>query len=119
MASIDKIKRRDSTSWVARWREPNGRQRKRSFRRKVDAERYLQSVISASLSGMYVDPTRSRMTVGEWSGVWMEGRSHLKPKTLASYQSLLRTRVLPTWRDVPLACVTHSSVVTWVAAMRA
>ncbi len=59
------------------------------------------------------------MTVGEWAVPWFDGRRHLKPKTLTSYESLLRTRVLPTWRDVPLQLVTHSSVVAWVSAMQA
>jgi hypothetical protein len=47
------------------------------------------------------------------------GRSHLTPRTLASYRSLLSTRVLPTWERVPLSKVAHSGVAAWVAGMRA
>jgi integrase len=57
--------------------------------------------------------------VGEWAQSWLAGRSHLKPKTLASYQSLLSTQVLPTWERVPLSRIGHSAVVAWVAGMRA
>ena len=119
MASVEKRNRDNGTvTWLARWRDPSGAQRKRTFVRKVDAERFLTSIDHSMLSGSYVDPARSRLTVGEWAAPWMAGRSHLKPKTLASYESLLRTRVLPTWATVPLVRVTHGEVVAWVAAMR-
>jgi integrase len=118
MASTHKRTRDGRVTWQARWRDPSGRQCKKTFDRKSDAERFLADTEHSHLVGSYVDPVRSRMTVGEWSKPWMAGRSHLKPKTLASYQSLLRTRVLPTWTDTPLAGVTHAEVVAWVASMR-
>jgi integrase len=118
MASIEKRSRNGQVSWLARFRDPSGVQRKRSFARRSDAERYLAGVEADKMRGSFVDPARSKMTVGEWSKPWMAGRSHLKPKTLASYQSLLRTRVLPTWGDTKLVRVSHAEVVAWVAAMR-
>ena len=30
--------------WLARWRDPGGRQRKKSFGRKVDAQRWLDQM---------------------------------------------------------------------------
>ena len=49
-------------------------------------------------------------TSPQWAEAWLAGRSHLQPKTLASYRSLLSTRVLPTCERVPLAKVRHSDV---------
>ena len=98
-------------TWLARWRDPAGKQRKRSFRKQVDAQRYLVAVSAGLLDGSYVDPDRSKVTVGEWAGTWMAGRVHLKPKTVAGYESLLRTRVLPVWGATQLARVTHAEVV--------
>lgn len=119
MASVAKRVRNGRTTFEVRWRDPAGQQRKKSFTRKSDAERYRTSVSAGLLDGSYVDPARSRLTVGDWAAPWMAGRCHLKPKTIASYESLLRTRVLPTWETVPLVRVTHSGVVAWVAGMRA
>jgi integrase len=48
----------------------------------------------------------------------MDGRVHLKPKTLAGYESLLRTQIRPRWGAVPLVSVTNADVVAWVASMR-
>ncbi len=119
MASIEKRTRDGKVTWQARWRDPSDAQRKRTFPRRVDAERFLTGVDHSQLIGSYVDPARSRMTVGEWAAPWLAGRANLKRKTIASYESLLRTRVLPTWETVQLVQVTHVGVVAWVAAMRA
>lgn len=116
MASI--AKRPDGT-YRPRYRDANGKEHARHFKRKVDAQRWLDEVTASQVRGDYVDPARSRMTVGNWAAPWMAGRSHLKPKTLASYRSLLNTRVLPRWADVPLVKVRHAEVVAWVAEMRA
>ena len=89
------IARRPDGSWRARYRDAAGKEHARHFDRKVDAQRFLDTVTASIVRGDYVDPARSRMTVGEWAEPWIAGRAHLKPKTLASYWSLLRTRVLP------------------------
>lgn len=117
MASVEKRSRDGHTSWLARWRDPHGRQRKRTFTRKTDAERYLTGVEHSVLAGAYVDPAVGRVTVGEWGGQWLAGRVDLKPKTRASYESLWRTCVAPAWSTVPLARVEHSAVSAWLAGL--
>jgi integrase len=42
----------------------------------------------------------------------------LKPKTLAGYQSLLRSRILPTFGAWPIADIRPGDVDAWIAAMR-
>jgi integrase len=106
--------------WVGFYRDAAGKQHTNgNFHRKRDADLWEQEQKSAIRNDTWVDPGRSKMTVGQWSETWMAGRVHLKPKTLSSYRSLLATRVLPTWNTVPLTKIRHSDVVAWVAAMRA
>src|SRR5688572_16978000 len=105
MASI--AKRPDGT-FRPRYRDAAGREHARHFKRKVDAQRWLDEQTSALVRGDWIDPYRSRLTVGQWSQTWLAGRSHLKPKTLEGYRSLLRTRVLPTWEQVFLPKIAHS-----------
>ena len=64
-------------------------------------------------------PGRSRITVGEWSRRWLDTKVDLKPSTRARYAGLLRVNVLPHWRDVRLADVTHEGVAAWVAELSA
>jgi hypothetical protein len=60
MASIERRADRPSLPWRARYRDPAGRQRSRSFARKVDAERFLTEIEAAKLAGRYIDPRLGR-----------------------------------------------------------
>ena len=117
MASIEKRMRNGEVRWYARYRDPSGAQRTKTFARKVDAERYLTSVESAKLAGGYVDPVRAKMTVGELAAQWMAGKVNLKPTTRARYQSVLEVHVLPRWKTTPIGRVDHGDVQAWVAQL--
>jgi Phage integrase, N-terminal SAM-like domain len=103
--------------WRAYYRDPAGRQRNKTFARKIDAERYLTTVESAKLIGSYIEPALARLTVGEWSERWLEGQSHLKPSTRERYAGILREHVEPKWGAVRLADVSHSAVQAWITSL--
>lgn len=119
MASVERRDRNGRTTYVARWRDPAGVQRKRSFTRKGEAERYLVSIESAKLSGTYVDAARSAVRFGAWADQWLAGQVQLKASTRARYEGLLRVQILPTWERVPLSAITHADVAAWVARLTA
>jgi hypothetical protein len=54
-------------TYRARWRDPSGRERKRSFNRKTDAQRFLVGVEDAKLRGAYVDPAKGKVGFAEWA----------------------------------------------------
>jgi integrase len=103
--------------WLARYRGPDGRHHSKSFRRKVDAEKWLHVEESKSIRGEWVDPTAGKIIYREWSERWLEGIHSVKPKTLAGYESLLRSRVLPVFAGTELRRISTSAVRSWVAAM--
>jgi integrase len=113
------IARRQDGRWRARYRDTGGKEHSHHFKRKIDAQRWLDEVTTAVTTGMYVDPGRCRITVGEWSRRWLDTKVDLKPSTKARYDGLLRVNVLPRWRDVRLADVTHEGVAAWVAELSA
>lgn len=119
MASVEKRVRDGKVTWLARWRDPDGKQRKRTFPKKSDAERRLVSIGSALEDGTYVDPSLSKVTFGDWSRVWLDGQVQLKPSTRSRYEGLLRVQVLPTWATVPLAKIRHVDVGAWTRALSA
>jgi integrase len=65
---------------------------------------------------MWVDPTAGNVVFADWVGNWSKGLA-VKPKTAAGYQSLLESRVLPTFGPVPLRRITPAMVRAWVAEM--
>lgn len=116
MASIQK---RPDGRWRARYRDPAGSEHAKHFDRKVDGQRWLHKVSSALLTGVYVDPVKSRITVGEWSDRWLAAQLQLKPSTRSRYAGILRRQVLPKWARVALSDVTHADVSAWVTALSA
>jgi integrase len=119
MASIAKRTQAGKVTWLARWRDPAGVERKRSFGRKVDATRFLATVESSMLSGSYVDPAAGRVTFAAQAERWRAGKVALASSTLASYDAILRTHLLPRWGSVPLDRIGHEDVTAWVAQMTA
>lgn len=115
VGSIQRVDRQKP--WLARYRGPDGRQHSKSFRRKIDAEKWLALEESKAIKGEWVDPSAGILTYREWSEKWLSGLHSIKPKTFAGYESLLRSRVVPTFGDTELRRITTSAVRSWVATM--
>lgn len=118
MAHIED-RREQGRGWRLRYRGPDHRERSRSFRRKVDAERFAVAIESSKLRGEWIDPQLGKTTFVEWADRWMAMTVGLKPKTRQGYKSLLRTHVLPVFSDVPLARIQPVDVREWVAILSA
>ena len=114
MASVTK---RPNGQWRARYRDSAGNEHARHFKRKVDAQNWLDTVTAAIQTGTYVDPSRSRITVGAMAQQWFEGKVSLRPTTRALYESVLNNHVLPRWRTYPLTHVEHGDMQAWVAEL--
>jgi integrase len=104
--------------WRVRYRTPDRRQTdKRGFRTKREAEDFLATVEVAKMRGEWVDPTRSKVSVGEWSVAWFDAQVQLKPTTLSGYRHALDKHVLPRWGPVRLLDVAHADVQAWVTGL--
>jgi Phage integrase central domain len=108
---------RGRNRWRARWRDPAGRQRTKSFARKVDAERFLLGVEDAKLRGAYVDPAAGKVNFGEWAERWYKTTAGLKPSTRHTYRQLLDYQILPTFERATLAGIDTLLVREWLAAL--
>lgn len=110
--------RRDRPSpWRARYVGADGREHSKSFRIKVDAERWLRSELSALDRGLWVDPTAGTIRYGEWCATWLASLTGLKPKTRATYEEVTRNVVLPTFRDLEIRHITPPLVRDWIARL--
>ncbi len=114
--SIHKLKDRPRRPWRAVYRDAAGRQRSRTFERKVDAERWLRGELGALDRGEWVDPGAGKVTVSVWCETWLAGLD-VKPKTMQGYVSLARSRILPRFGSTPVARVAPADVRAWLADM--
>ena len=103
--------------WRARYRDPSGRERSKSFARKVDAERFLVSVEDAKLRGAYVDPAAGRVPFSEWAERWYNTTAALRHTTRRDYRKLLDQQVLPAFGAESLAGIDALAVREWMAEL--
>jgi integrase len=105
--------------WVGRVRGPDGTERSRVFRTRIDAERFTAGSEVSKARGEWVDPALGRIPLSEWASTWLKAvRPALKPKTVRSYDSLINSRLAPTLGDYPIAALAPMDVQEWVNAMR-
>lgn len=126
MASVDPTLRNPTTGkperdtrWKARYRDPQGRQRSKTFARKGDADRFLANVVSDMGRGDWIDPRRSRVTFGAWADAWWATTVHLRPSTRKGYATALRARIRPRFDQVPVGSIDRTVVKEFVADMAA
>ncbi len=110
MASISK---RDNGRWRARYRDAGGREHAKHFDRKVDAQRWLDEVTAAVVTGQYVDPNAGRVTFRDYAEQWRAAQVH-RPSSQAHVETMLRRHAYPTLGDRPLSSVLPSEVQAWV-----
>jgi integrase len=85
------IQKRADRRYRARWLDPDGRERSRTFTRKADAERHLAAVEGAKLSGAYVSDANP-VTVGEYARQWAATRPHRRT-TATRVESLISKHI--------------------------
>jgi len=113
------IKKRDNGQWRARYRDGAGREHARHFARKVDAQRWLDDVSSAVVTGTYTDPRTSRVTLADWSATWLAGQVHLKATGRTRVEGIVRNYVVLRWGSTRLRDVSHAEVQAWVTELMA
>jgi len=118
MASVESRQtRRDDREvrvYDVRFGDPDGRQRKRTFRKKGDADRFAATVEADKLRGNYVDHS-DRTTVVEYARSWAADRPH-RPTTARRVSSLIETHIAGTkLGDRRLSAVRPSEVQAWAS----
>jgi integrase len=121
MASIDPMVRDPETGkpargtrWKARYRDPRGQQRARTFARKADAERFLASTTTDIGRGDWIDPRLSRVLFSEWADAWWAATPHLRASTRKGYATALNARLRPRFDDTPVGSIDRAMVKQYV-----
>ena len=117
MGSIRKAPR--TGHWEARYRDPVGVQRTRTFERRSEATAFLATVETDIRRGDWVNPTLTRVQVEDWAREWQGTIVHLEPNTVAWYDVMLRVHVLPAFGDTAVGAIDQAAVRRFVASLRA
>lgn len=103
--------------WLVRWRDPDKRERKLSFEKKVQAERWKSKVETDMANGVYIDPTAGAVTFGEYAKEWLD-RQTTDPLTIENITHRLKRYVDGTkLHGTPLNRIRPSTVQTWISGL--
>lgn len=119
MAFVEKIPAgpRRPERYRVRYRDPAGRHRSRTFRRRRDAEDFARRVEVEKADGAWRDPTSARRPLGELAEAFFEGAYDLRPATRALYEGAWRRHVAPTFAEVPVGAVRAEDVRAWIEGL--
>lgn len=107
------IQKRPNDSWRARYRDADGKEHSRHFKRKIDAQHWLKEVDASILTGQYVNPRAGEITFTDYFRKW-EARQVWAPSTRRSANN---AAARCTFKDQPLKTVRKSSVESFIKAM--
>ncbi len=110
---------RTLVTWRARYRDPTGKERSKTFPRKVDAEKHLTTVEASKLRGAWVDPQLGRTPFADYVDEWLPATASRRAGTRANIDGRLRNHLLPYFGEMPLAAIRPTHVRGWLAEMQA
>lgn len=103
MAHVERRERGGRVRWRARISTPDGRERSKTFDRKVDAERWLLEHESARARGDWIDPQAGRIAFEQWVDLWRSGANGDRPTSWARKIGIVETHLLPRFGRWPIA----------------
>lgn len=113
------VRKKPSGRWEARYRDPTGRVRGKTFPSRRDANEFLDRVGVAKQDGSWTDPRHGKQRFSEWARTWMRSKEHsVRPTTFHSYQYLLGNLLEPTFGRMPLQRIGPEDVTDWMAELR-
>jgi integrase len=106
------VKRRGS-SWQATYRGPDGRERTKTFRLRVEAEGWVSDELSSLRQGTWIDPRAGLITFRTYAEQWRAVQVH-RPSTAAQVETNLRLHAYPKIGNRPIGAIRPSEVQGWV-----
>lgn len=120
MGSVTPYETAAGKRYRVRYRKPDRSQTdKRGFRTKREAELFLASVELDKVRGVYLDPSKSRVTMGEWLADWMTTRTDLRATSRERLEGIVQRHIVPALGRYPLGELTHSTVQAWASKLLA
>jgi integrase len=103
-------------TYRVRWRDTNNRQRAKSFKRRVDAERFRSTVSADLVRGEYVDPEAGKLLFKDYATRWLESQT-FDEATAQAVDQRLRLHAFPALGGRQLREVKPSMVQSWLRGL--
>jgi len=103
--------------WRVRWVNEEGKECTKSFKRKPDAQQFLNDIAVKVQTGEYAAAKKGGELFSEVAEQWFMTKQHRKPKTVSGYRELLDNLVLPRWGDIPLRDISYEGYLQWLGGL--
>ena len=110
------IQKRANARYRARYRDPSGQERSRTFDRAIDARKFLDEVKAQLVRGEWIDPEDRNTTLGDYTERWIRVQPW-RPSTMARTRSVLDNHILPTFGSRKLGSIRRSEIQAWLAGL--
>ena len=118
MGSIEPYETRNGRRYRVIFRRPDHIQtQKRGFPTKRDAQLFLAGVELDKSRGVYVDPSKTRMTVDSWMATWLATRTDLRATTRSRVVGIIAKYISPRLGRIPLGELNRLRVQEWASAL--
>ena len=118
MAIISAYQTTSGKRYRAMFRKPDHAQtQKRGFRAKREAVLFLASVEIDKSRGTSIDPSKSRVLVGEWLDDWMDGWADWRATSRERARGIVARHLKPSLGGYPLGSLTHGAVQAWAGGL--
>lgn len=97
--------------------DPSGREKSKTFERKIDARRWLDEQTADILTGRYIDPRAGARRLAGFALEWLDAQT-FDASTRHTMESRIRTQIIPGLGDVELRHVKPSRVQAWVRSLQ-
>lgn len=112
------VEKTEYGTYRVRWRDQAGKQRAKSFPRKVDAERHERAVLTDLRRGDYIGADAAGITVRAWADTWLDGAHNLKQGGIDTYRRDLDRYILPDLGPLPLSRLTSAAIDKYLADLK-
>src|SRR5579883_277961 len=104
--------------WVARWRDPSGKQEDKYFDRLEEARKHLNKISTSIDTGTYIPPSNGETKFKVIAKAWVDNRKHKSPRTYAQYESRVDNHIIAPLGEIPIGKIKPSTVVSWINGRR-
>lgn len=121
MAHIERRERRGKNgqvlrSYRVRWRGPDGKERNKSFKRKVDADRFAATVSADLVRGQYIDPDAGKILFETYAKRWLAAQT-FEEGTHVAVELRFRLHAFPVLGKLNLNDIQPSTIQSWLRTL--
>ena len=110
MASIEKRSTSRGVRYDVRYRDPTGRARTKTFRRRADADRFARQVEVDKDRGLFIDPKLARTVLSEVAAAWLESNPGKRGGSRDRDEQVVKGHIVPALGARPVGSLTPADV---------